>query len=100
MSTPVSAILERIAAAGKAYEGDEIGSRENLIELGRDLVAALEIPSEFLQRSFWAEVSSQVRCFCDSADDSAAGDVSALQVRRPSQALPASQRCRRGRCQS
>lgn len=56
MSTPVPGILERIAAAGKAYEADRIGSRESLIELGRDLVAALEIPSEFLQRSFWAEV--------------------------------------------
>ncbi|CAG5184116.1 uncharacterized protein ALTATR162_LOCUS10918 [Alternaria atra] len=62
MSTPVSAILERIAAAGKAYEGDEIGSRENLIELGRDLVAALEIPSEFLQRSFWAEPAMSAHC--------------------------------------
>lgn len=59
MSLPVSSILERIAAAGKAYEGEELGSRESLIELGRDLVAALEIPSEFLQRSFWAEVSEQ-----------------------------------------
>jgi hypothetical protein len=52
----VTSIVERIAAAGKAYEGDERGSREALIDLGRDLVAALEIPSEFLQRSFWAEV--------------------------------------------
>jgi len=60
MAVPVSAILERIAAAGKAYEGDELGSRESLIELGRDLVASLEIPSEFLQRSFWAEVSEDV----------------------------------------
>lgn len=55
-ATPVSSILERIAAAGKSYQGDELGSREALIDLGRDLVAALEIPSEFLQRSFWAEV--------------------------------------------
>lgn len=58
-ATPVSSILERIAAAGKSYEGDEGGSRETLIDLGRDLVAALEIPSEFLQRSFWAEVSGE-----------------------------------------
>jgi hypothetical protein len=57
MATPVVSILERIAAAGKAFEGNEVGSREALIELGRDLVATLEIPSEFLQRSFWAEVS-------------------------------------------
>jgi len=56
MSIPVPDILERVAAAGRAYETEQIGSRESLIELGRDLVAALEIPSEFLQRSFWAEV--------------------------------------------
>jgi len=55
-ASPITSILERIAAAGKAYEGDQVGSRESLIDLGRDLVAALEIPSEFLQRSFWAEV--------------------------------------------
>ena len=59
MSIPISSILERIAAAGKAFESNELGSRESLIELGRDLVATLEIPSEFLQRSFWAEVSEQ-----------------------------------------
>jgi len=56
MPIPVPDILERVAAAGRAYEAEQIGSRESLIELGRDLVAALEIPSEFLQRSFWAEV--------------------------------------------
>jgi len=50
-------ILERIAAAGKAYENNEAGSRESLIDLSRALVAELEIPSEFIQRSFWAEVS-------------------------------------------
>jgi hypothetical protein len=59
MALPASQILERIATAGKAYESDELGSRELLIELGRDLVASLEIPSEFLQRSFWAEVSDK-----------------------------------------
>ena len=55
-ATPVSSILERIAAAGDAYGNDKLGSREALIDLSRDLIAALEIPSEFLQRSFWAEV--------------------------------------------
>lgn len=58
MSSPsVSALLERIAAAGKAYEKtQEAGTREDLIDLGQSLVAALEIPSEFIQRSFWSEV--------------------------------------------
>lgn len=59
MSSPsVSALLKRIAAAGKAYENSqEPGSREDLIDLSHSLVAALEIPSEFIQRSFWSEVS-------------------------------------------
>ncbi|KAI4944314.1 hypothetical protein J4E86_009372 [Alternaria arbusti] len=62
MSIPVPDILERVAAAGRAYETEQIGSRESLIELGRDLVAALEIPSEFLQRSFWAEPALSAHC--------------------------------------
>jgi hypothetical protein len=58
MASPsVAAILEGIATAGKAFEKNEAGSREALIENSRALVAALEIPSEFIQRSFWAEVS-------------------------------------------
>ena len=80
MTTPVSTILERIAAAGKAYEGNEIGSREDLIELGRDLVATLEIPSEFLQRTFWAEVSGLKREEDGSLLTIIACIVSALQV--------------------
>jgi hypothetical protein len=55
MSAPVSAILEGLAATGKAFESNEAGSREALIDLGRALVTQLEIPSEFLQRTFWAE---------------------------------------------
>ena len=66
--TQVTSILERIAAAGTTYGSDQIGSREALIELGRDLVAALEIPSEFLQRTFWAEVSSDEKGHCPRAD--------------------------------
>ncbi|KAK6855082.1 O-methyltransferase [Apiospora arundinis] len=63
MSSPsVSALLERITAAGKAYEkNQEPGSREDLIDLSQALVAALEIPSEFIQRSFWSEVPRQIR---------------------------------------
>jgi hypothetical protein len=53
----VSSILEGLATAGKAFEKNEAGSREALIDYSRALIAALEIPSEFIQRSFWAEVS-------------------------------------------
>lgn len=57
MASPtVSALLESLATSGKAYGKDEAGSREALIEHSRALIAALEIPSEFIQRSFWAEV--------------------------------------------
>ncbi|KAL3459299.1 S-adenosyl-L-methionine-dependent methyltransferase [Aspergillus heterothallicus] len=55
MSSSVSSILEGLATAGKAFDKNEAGSREALIDLGRALVAQLEIPSEFLQRTFWAE---------------------------------------------
>ncbi|KAL4757606.1 S-adenosyl-L-methionine-dependent methyltransferase [Aspergillus foveolatus] len=57
MSNCVSSIIESLAAAGKSYEQNEAGSREMLIDLGRALVTQLEIPSESLQRTFWAEVS-------------------------------------------
>ena len=56
-SSAASSILDRIAAAGKAYGSGELGSRESLIDLSLQLVATLEIPSEFVQRSMWAEVS-------------------------------------------
>lgn len=52
----VSSILESLATAGKSFENNEAGSREALIDHSRALVAELEIPSEFIQRSFWAEV--------------------------------------------
>lgn len=58
MASPsVASLLAGLAASGKAYESNEAGAREALIEQSRALVAALEIPSEFIQRSFWAEVS-------------------------------------------
>lgn len=53
---PITSLLGSIASVGDAYNQGEPGSRESLIELSRQLIGALEIPSEFLQRSFWAEV--------------------------------------------
>lgn len=63
-SVTVPELLEGIALAGKALEKNEAGAREALIENSRALVAALEIPSEFLQRSFWSEVASLLPCRC------------------------------------
>lgn len=68
-SSSVSSILDGIAAAGKSFGENEAGSREALIEYSRSLVAALEIPSEFIQRSFWAEVSSRVPSRNNIAND-------------------------------
>ncbi|KAH8428364.1 uncharacterized protein LDX57_006065 [Aspergillus melleus] len=68
MSSPsVSAMLQDIASTGKALENNEAGAREGLIELGRALVAQLEIPSEFIQHSFWAQpaMSSIIRLAVD-----------------------------------
>jgi hypothetical protein len=67
MSNCVSSIIESLAAAGKAYEQNEADSRKTLIDLGVALVAQLEIPSEFLQRTFWAEVSLYNPYACDLA---------------------------------
>lgn len=59
MANPsVSSILDAIAAVRTAFDNDEAGSREALIDSSRALIAALEIPSEFVQRTFWAEVST------------------------------------------
>jgi hypothetical protein len=57
MASPTpSEILDGIAAARIAFDKNEAGSREALIDYSRALIAALEIPSEFVQRTFWAEV--------------------------------------------
>jgi len=55
ISSSIASILEGVAAAGTAYGNNKAGSREALIDLSRALVAELEIPSEFIQRRFWAE---------------------------------------------
>ncbi|KAM3066039.1 hypothetical protein ACMFMG_010622 [Clarireedia jacksonii] len=68
MTAPsVPSILDALSAAGKAFEKNEAGSREALIEHSRALVSALEIPSEFIQRSFWAEpaMSANIRLAVD-----------------------------------
>lgn len=59
MTSPsVSAILDGIATSRAAFDKNEAGSREALINQSRALIAALEIPSEFVQRTFWAEVGN------------------------------------------
>ncbi|KAJ5385539.1 hypothetical protein N7517_003450 [Penicillium concentricum] len=48
-------ILKQLAYTGKAFKENEPGSREALITQSRALIAALELPSEFIQHTFWAE---------------------------------------------
>lgn len=54
------AIIKQLTSTGKAFKENEPGSREALIAQSRALVAALEIPSEFIQRTLWAEVRRRV----------------------------------------
>ncbi|KAJ5182715.1 O-methyltransferase [Penicillium capsulatum] len=59
MTSPAAlATLQRLSTAAQGYEQNEAGAREALIEHSRALIADLEIPSEFLQRTFWAEPAS------------------------------------------
>jgi hypothetical protein len=55
-SQDILSLLDNIAAVRKTYENSEAGSRDTLLELTLGLLGKLEIPSEFLQRTFWAEV--------------------------------------------
>lgn len=50
-------MLDSIATLRTSYENDEPGSRDSLLEQTLALLGKLEIPSEFLQRTFWAEHS-------------------------------------------
>jgi hypothetical protein len=59
--TSVSTILDQIASLRTAFDNNEAGSREALIDYSRALIGALEIPSEFIQRTFWAEVSTPLK---------------------------------------
>jgi len=53
----VSSLLEDISDVGKSYSQNEPGAREKLLSLAYSLAAAMELPSETIQRISWAEVS-------------------------------------------
>ncbi|KAL8731915.1 MAG: hypothetical protein Q9181_004126 [Wetmoreana brouardii] len=54
-NTQLSSLLEDIAGAGKSYSQHELGARERLLSLAYSLAAAVELPSETIQRIGWAE---------------------------------------------
>lgn len=59
-SKDVLSLLDSIATLRTSYENDEPGSRDSLLEQTLALLGKLEIPSEFLQRTFWAEVGRHI----------------------------------------
>ncbi|KAJ5981981.1 hypothetical protein N7451_012081 [Penicillium sp. IBT 35674x] len=54
-------ILDGNAAARVAFEKHEGDSREALIDYGHALVSSLEFPSEFVQRTIWAEPAQSAK---------------------------------------
>lgn len=57
-SPSVQDLLAQLQTAGSAYAEQKPGARELLLSLSNTLTAALELPSETIQRIGWAEVSS------------------------------------------
>ncbi|KAH7127963.1 hypothetical protein B0J13DRAFT_588663 [Dactylonectria estremocensis] len=53
-----SDLVDRIKAVAVAVENNEIGARETLLDPNRGLLVELETPTEFLQRLYFATVSS------------------------------------------
>ena len=53
----VQGLLEDIAKAGGTFAQNEPGAREHLLDLAYSLAAAVELPSESIQRIGWAEAS-------------------------------------------
>lgn len=52
----VANVLAAIAASSGAIARQDPGARETMLSLSRQLSAALETPSETIQRMGWAEV--------------------------------------------
>lgn len=56
--TDVSSLLSSISAAGASFAKQDAGAREQLLSHAYKLAAAVETPSEAIQRIGWAEVGS------------------------------------------
>ncbi|KAJ5361876.1 hypothetical protein N7541_002720 [Penicillium brevicompactum] len=84
----VSTLLSQIQSTGKSLNNNEPGSREVLIAQSRALTAALEIPSEFIQRTLWAEpaqsailrLAADIKLFQHLKDAQNGSDLSMLGV--------------------
>ena len=73
MNSRIHGLLDGIARAGSAVAQNESGARERLLDLAYALAAAVELPSEAIQRIGWAEASAPPTCFTPAADDQADG---------------------------
>ncbi|KAJ5187953.1 hypothetical protein N7491_004274 [Penicillium cf. griseofulvum] len=60
-------ILQELPLAAKEFKNNEPGARESLIAHSRVLISALEVPSEFIQHTFWSQpaLSSIIRLAVD-----------------------------------
>ncbi|KAK9779942.1 putative Hydroxyindole O-methyltransferase [Seiridium cardinale] len=58
----VSLIVNEIVAAAKEYEKGDTNTRAFLVDLSHDLIAQLETPSQFPQRTFWIGLSKAAIC--------------------------------------
>ncbi|KAI2636734.1 putative hydroxyindole O-methyltransferase [Xylaria nigripes] len=60
--TEAESILSQIQAAGVSYAAKAPGAREALLNLSRNLISQLELPSEAIMRMGWAEPAMAAHC--------------------------------------
>lgn len=58
MEMAPSDIIKRMQDAAVSYDKQELGARETLLDLNRQLLAELETPTDFIQRIWFATVRS------------------------------------------
>ncbi|KAK7588663.1 hypothetical protein V3481_007685 [Fusarium oxysporum f. sp. vasinfectum] len=57
MEMAPSDIIKRMQDAAVSYDKQELGARETLLDLNRQLLAELETPTDFIQRIWFATAS-------------------------------------------
>ncbi|VUC38168.1 unnamed protein product [Clonostachys rosea] len=61
-SVEVDNVLAQLQSVGAEYREEQPGAREQLIQLSRELISRLELPSEAIQRIGWAEPARAAHC--------------------------------------
>ncbi|CAH0043780.1 unnamed protein product [Clonostachys solani] len=62
MSAEADNILAQLQSVDAEFRAKQPGAREQLIELSRELISSLELPSEAIQRIGWAEPARAAHC--------------------------------------